>query len=389
MPRQFDYMIVLALACVISPRLFAEENDARNFQSETSSFLKKYCTECHGGDAQEGDMRFDNLSRDLKEVSTSDVWAKVFAQVQFREMPPEDSEAQPSAIERQRFASLIEKELTRHGRGIDLHEKMLLPEYGNLVDHDLLFSGAVTDAPYTPARLWRTRPDIYNQIWAKHYGRQHRLSVKIGGTKRTGDKYRVHHGPHKGKTISIRYFADPKFANPFFEFVHHASGFTDYATISADQASLEALLINAETMAEILTLGLKVSVTTEVKSKDSRQGNNHGGFVGGLQTNRIERRGHVPAAFQKVMASKGTVNKADFAAALEVAFGLFLRRSPSEAERAHYWKDVFQKNSPLGNTMALRAVLIYDTLSPEFVYRMDMGLGERDRHGRRMLSPQE
>jgi hypothetical protein len=39
--------------------------------------------------------------------------------------------------------------------------------------------------------------------------------------------------------------------------------------------------------------------------------------------------------------------------------------------------------------MALQAVLIYITLAPEFVYRMELGMGERDKHGRRMLSPQE
>ncbi|MBM81297.1 MAG: hypothetical protein CMJ78_12000 [Planctomycetaceae bacterium] len=215
------------------------------------------------------------------------------------------------------------------------------------------------------------------------------MSVKIGGVQRRGDKYTVHNGPHKGKAITIRYFADPKFANPFYEFVHHASGFTDYASIAADQASLEALLINAETMAEILTRGLKVSITTEVKNKDSRHGNNHGGFVGGLQTNRIERRGHVPVAFRRVMQSKGEVKKNDFAKALDVAFSLFLRRSPNQQELDHYWKDVFQKNSNLGKTMALQAVLIYVTLSPEFVYRMEMGLSEADEHGRRMLSSQE
>ncbi len=363
--------------------------DPGEFQTRTARFLNKYCTTCHGAESQEADLRFDNVSFDLADVTASDVWSRIFAQVQFAEMPPDDGDSQPTADERAGFVTLIDRQLSRHGRGVNLKEKMLLPEYGNLVDHDLLFSGTIDDAPYTPARLWRQRPDIYSGIWGRHYGRQHRLSVKIGGTQRQGDKYTVHHGPHKGKSITIRYFADPKYANPFYEFVHHASGFTDYATIAADQASLEALLINAETMAEILTLGLKVSITTEVKSKDSRHGNNHGGFVGGLQTNRIERRGHVPTAFRKVMESKGVVDKQDFAAALDIAFALFLRRSPNQQELDHYWRDVFQKNSELGNTMALQAVLIYVTLSPEFVYRMEMGLGQPDGDGRRMLSPQE
>jgi hypothetical protein len=358
------------------------------FQTSAKSFFSKNCLECHGADTQEGDLRFDNIGYDLSDVATSEIWARIYAQVQFSEMPPEDVDEQPSAASREKIVFLIDRELSRHGRGLNLKEKLLLPDFGNYVDHERLFDGSIEAAPYTPARLWRQRPDIYSGIWDRHYGKQHWISVKIGGTQRAGGKYVVQHGPHKGKSISIRYFADSKYANPFYEFVHHASGFSDYATISADQASLEALLINAETMAEILTLGLKVTVSTEVKSKDSRHGNNHGGFVGGLQTNHLERRGLIPVAFNKVMESK-EVSRVDFDAALNVAFRLFLRRSPNKEEAEHYWVDVFQKNKELGNTMALQAVLIYVTISPEFVYRMEMGLGEKDEHGRRMLSPQE
>ncbi|MDB4637331.1 MAG: hypothetical protein P8M30_21225 [Planctomycetaceae bacterium] len=39
--------------------------------------------------------------------------------------------------------------------------------------------------------------------------------------------------------------------------------------------------------------------------------------------------------------------------------------------------------------MALQAVLIYVTLTPEFVYRMELGLGSADEHDRRFLSPHE
>lgn len=196
-------------------------------------------------------------------------------------------------------------------------------------------------------------------------------------------------GPHKGKVLTTRYFNNSRFANPFFEFVNHASGFTDYATIRADQASLEALLTNSETMAETLTEGLKVKVVTEVKNKDSRHGNNHGGFVGGVETSSIERRGLVPAIFHKIVNSDGTISREDFDDALKVAFALFLRRAPDADEGEHYWQDVFQRNAPLGNKMALQSVLIYITLTPEFVYRMEIGMGEKDEHGRRMLSPQE
>ena len=189
--------------------------------------------------------------------------------------------------------------------------------------------------------------------------------------------------------MAHRYFADAKYANPFFEFVHHASGFTDYSTIVADQSSLEALMLNAETMAEIMTKGQKVRIVTQVKNKGSRTGNNEAMFVGGVTTSANEYRGRVPVIFRKIMNADDAVEQVDFREALGVAFNLFLRRLPNENEYEHYWEKVFQKNAPLGNTMALQAVLMYVTLSPEFVYRMELGLGDEDSHGRRFLSPQE
>ena len=387
-PRPLPW-IVSAIMLTLSTQSERLEAADAEFQQRATAFLARHCESCHGQDSPEADFRLDDVPFDLTNGDTSKVWQRILEQVLFKEMPPADSDAVPSATARAEFANSVEVELKRVGRGLSLDEKMLRPEFGNLVDHEKLFSGEITGKPYTPARLWRQRPDIYRRIWGRHYGRKHWFSVKIGGTQRKGDLYTVKRGPQKGKAISGRYFADERFANPFYEYVHHASGFTDYATIVADQASLEALLTNAETMSEILTLGQKVTIVTEVKSKDSRHGNNHGGFVGGVETISHERRGRIPVAFQKVMESPASVSKDDFREALRIAFDLFLRREPTEEDVEHYWQNVFMKNAELGNTMALQAVLIYVTISPEFVYRMEMGLGEEDEHGRRMLSPHE
>jgi hypothetical protein len=385
---------VLALLVIPEINAKADEtpkaaNEHLAWKAQSLVFLKKHCLSCHGADAQEGGLRFDQIGYKLETKDSSTVWRRILQQVLFREMPPKNSDSLPSTDARTKFVEELEQELARFGQGVNLDDKMLLPEYGNLVDHERLFDGSVQDVSYTPARLWRQRPDIYRQIWGRHYGRKHWYSVKIGGTERKGDLYKVKRGPQKGKTISGRYFADERFANPFYEYVHHASGFTDYATIVADQSSLEALLINAETMSEILTLGTKVTIVTEVKSKDSRHGNNHGGFVGGVETISHERRGKIPVTFKRIMDTDGAVPRSDFESALRVAFNLFLRREPSSEDVEHYWQNVFNKNAELGNTTALQAVLIYITISPEFVYRMEMGLGKKDQHGRRLLSPQE
>lgn len=357
---------------------------SKEFISKTNSFLAEHCFDCHGADTQEGDLRFDKIGHDMSNAETAQTWNNIFAQVQFGEMPPSDYD-QPETKQKSLFLKQVESELMRFGVGFGLAEKMILPQYGNYVDHDSLFNGTVKEMPYTPSRLWRQRPNIYDAVWKNAYGRAPWYSVKIGGT----GNHVIQRGPHKGKRLAHRYFSDAKYANPFFEFVHHASGFTDYASIVADQSSLEALMVNAETMAEILTVGQKVRVVTQIKNKGSRTGNNEAMFVGGVTTSANEYRGRVPVIFRKVMNTKGLVDKNDFDESLRVAFNLFLRRLPTEQEREHYWNNVFQKNASLGNTMALQAVLMYVSLTPEFVYRMEMGMGEKDEFGRRFLSSQE
>lgn len=354
------------------------------FQSTAKQFLTQFCLDCHGSTDPEGDVRLDNLDVELPDEETAQAWNRVFNQVQFGEMPPE-GETQPSTEQRAKFLKQLDTELESRGRGFELDKKLLLPQFGNYIDHGTLFDGSVTEKPYTPARLWRQRPIIYDAIWGSAYGRAPWYSVKIGGT----GNHLITRGPHKGKLMATRYFQDQKYANPFFEFVHHASGFTDYASIVADQSSLEALLVNAETMAQILTVGQKVRIVTQVKNKGSRTGNNEAMFVGGVTTTANEYRGRVPVIFHNIVNSQQSVSREEFEQALDVAFALFLRRPPKQDEYEHYWQNVFQKNAELGNRMALQAVLIYVTLTPEFVYRMELGLGETEADGRRFLSPQE
>ena len=349
-------------------------------------FMTTYCFKCHGDDKQESDLNLRTLKVDMKTPETADWWDEVYAQLQFDEMPPaKDDQAQPTASEKAAFLAWLDGELAAVGKGFGLDDKLLLPEYGNYVDHKTLFDGSIKDEPCTPARLWRQRPGIYDALWRHAYGSTPYLSVSIGGT---GPDV-VQRGPHKGKQIALRYFNDARYANPFHAFVYHASGITDYAGIVADQASLEALLVNGETMAEILTRGLKVSVKTRVKNRDSRTGNNEAMFVGGVVKSHVDYRGRVPTIFRRIVESDEAVSREDFNEALRVTFALFFQREPGVEECEHYWQKVFLKNAPLGNENALQAVLIYATLTPEFVYRMEIGMGEKDERGRRMLSPHE
>ena len=107
-------------------------------------------------------MRLDTILHNMAEDKTARLWNDIFAQVQFSEMPPSESKPQPTAARRAGFLKQVEAELMRFGRGFGLDEKLLLPQFGNYVDHTLLFDGSVKALAYTPARLWRQRPIIYD-----------------------------------------------------------------------------------------------------------------------------------------------------------------------------------------------------------------------------------
>lgn len=353
--------------------------------TQAVGFLDKYCFRCHGDKKKKGGLNFEQLGFNMKGPKVGEMWSNIYAQVQFDEMPPSKSKQQPSAVEKEQFLKWLDTELISHGRGFGLDEKLRLPEFGNYIDHKSLFDGSIKDMPYTPSRIWRQRPLIYGSLWGKSFGKVSRFKVRIGGI----GKETIKHGPHKNKKVAGRYFDNPRFANPFYEFVHHAAGFTDYASIVADQASLETLLINAETMADILTKGRPVSIELTIKNKDSKFANEPGQFSGGVTSNMLQNRGRIPSIFKKIVSNKGSVSRQDFDEALNVTFALFYKRKPTKQESEHYWVKVFQKNVSLGNETALQAILIYITLSPEFVYRMEIGMGEKDQHGRRFLSSQE
>jgi len=55
----------------------------------------------------------------------------------------------------------INAELKKSGNESDLDSKLESPSFGNYVNHEKLFSGEITLEPFSPARLWRTSPEVF------------------------------------------------------------------------------------------------------------------------------------------------------------------------------------------------------------------------------------
>ena len=122
--------------------------------------LKDNCIKCHGVEKNKGKVTLHDIGIEVKNGKFVDLWARVLEQLETGEMPPED-ENQPTPLERQQVVDWIKNTLVLAGRGFELKSKLLLPEHGNRVSHELLFSGEIKTPPFTPSRLWRMSPHVY------------------------------------------------------------------------------------------------------------------------------------------------------------------------------------------------------------------------------------
>jgi hypothetical protein len=131
------------------------------FKAVVEPFLKKHCYDCHGDDSVEGDLNLTALPLQTTTATQAAGWLRMLDQLQADLMPPRE-ELRPNSAKRARVIYWIEKTVLDSGHVESYRRKMLLPAYGNYVDHDLLFSGKINAKAYSSARLWRTGPHIFS-----------------------------------------------------------------------------------------------------------------------------------------------------------------------------------------------------------------------------------
>ncbi len=82
----------------------------------TSTFLKKHCIRCHGGNEQKADRRFDTLPPQIHELDDLERYQEIVDQLNLGSMPPE-GEPQPTQKERAKaIAQLTGAIASAHGR---------------------------------------------------------------------------------------------------------------------------------------------------------------------------------------------------------------------------------------------------------------------------------
>jgi mono/diheme cytochrome c family protein len=315
--------------------------------AHVQAVLTSRCAECHGADAQEGDVRFDTLP-ELDKDATVALFNRAQEQLYFGLMPPDDAE--PTTPEE--FAILstwVRAELTAANAPL-IEEKLQYPDYGNAVDHEKLFGGEITDCASTPARRWLVSPHIFHERVLDVF--------RIEGRERDGLRQQGFYGV----------------TNPFVLPEH--SGVRDYAIHALDGGHLLVMLTNAEWISQKQIHAARVT---------------SGEFAADEFENPKDRwyPKKTPAAFEAIILKPSKPTDEELVAAIQAQFDCVLQRPADSEAMARYLTLTRSAIDVGGNTEGLRQMLIAVLLESEFLYRLEFGAGPADEHGRTKLSPRE
>lgn len=307
-------------------------------QARVVGFLKQHCADCHTADAKEGGVSLNPLLTAGVTGESADLWLHAFEQIELGRMPPQ-SARQPNEAERRAVADWMEGELRRAGKESDVRHKLLAPEYGNYVSHTRLFDGSQRGPASSPPRLWRIRPDVYDRI-IDGLNPQLRFAATIDQPFTLDDEKGV--------------IADYSAAN------------------FADGSTLQRLIMNCEAIAVLETTGLERRQWDNAQKKD-----------------KVNLVRNTQKEYEAVLSASGMPTAAQTEAAVRKEFVRVLGREPETDELKRFADFMSRACREAGNAKGLATTLTAIMLQPEAVFRMEIGLGKPDAHGRRMLSPYE
>ncbi len=308
--------------------------DEASLQRDIRSFLTRYCVDCHGQEVQKAGFA-------VHEIRAGDLghWEKIAENVALELMPP-PKRPQPTRAERDAVLAWIRENLKAHG--IDEMNREQTSDQGNRVRHEDLFSGAHKGPAFSHARLWRISQRIYDSI-----------SSDLRATR----------GPAGRANGPVRALTGIE-----------SEAFKDYDLLRADDATVRAMMLNFRHLSSTIVRG-------PYKPGRFNQETNEVG-PGSYDQNRAALRG-------LQLLTQPEPGPETYDQAVTEAFKLLLSREPNEGEHARYRKflaeSIAQSDPATGCENMVMAIL----MSPEFVFRMELGTGEDLGDGRRMLGPQE
>ena len=298
------------------------------FRDVVRPFLTDHCGACHGVDATEGGVSFAGIDDAFTVKGDGDAKTLDTWERAYEQL---SLDQMPPADEPRPdpHVTLQVLDWIRTGltrAGRPPANKLALPGHGNFVPHENLFGRPATSPSFGPPRYWRIRPAAYDV-------RMNRV-VKGGYTP----PFTLSSGP----------------------------GFADYSTLFAiDAPSLELLLANAKAVAERLVPAA------------ARQPGGDGKPAG-------------PEPLRRLVAADDAVpTDAEIQAAIRWCHHNILLRETEADELARLTTFVRDGIERVGAIRAARGLVMAVLLSPEFIYRSQVGSGEPDAYGRVRVTPRE
>ncbi len=292
-----------------------------------TAFLQEYCWKCHGPDKQQGELALHRLDADYRTGPDRPIWSRVLEKLTHLEMPPA-GERVPDNQTRERVTGWIRRQLER-GSSADASRP---PAFGNQVPHEWLFGGPPTAVSKSPPRLWRIRPRAYQE-----------MLHEIAG----------HSTAHP--------FAAP------FGLAEEPFGVRDAASPHPiDEPTFQLLLGNATAVATLMT-------TAKIE---------RGRFTGA--NNQIP---------DELLAILDPANRqptdAQLAVAVSRQFNRVLLRDPTGEEQQRLVAFTRDAMDRVGRLRGVRNMLSAVLLTPEALFRSEIGDEPPDEHGRVFLSSRE
>jgi mono/diheme cytochrome c family protein len=369
-------------ALILSQFVPLHADDSIAVPRSVASVLQQHCMDCHGDGASEGGVQLDELAK-LGREARFVLLNKVQEQLYFHLMPPEQ-EAQPSDEARQQVVGWITAAFAEAGQEPALKEKLQRPRYGNYVDHEKLFSGEIQEAPFSPPRLWRRSAHHFDSAKRTYFGEPRNPSQVVGEVDKLNQPF------HKGD----------------------AEGIDDFAALFyADSATFDTLYRNAAFIVDrtLLLAFIEYDYKTRGKTLDDWKADREKELQ--AQRDEIERykqegkttryigRAHAelnakykletPQVYRDIILGDGQPTQAQMEAAIKYHFDRTGQGEPTQDDLEKYTDFMRAGIAESGPYFGLRNVLLAILVSPKYIYRSELGLGEPVGDGRTMLAPAE
>jgi hypothetical protein len=372
------------------------------FDKAAGSFFRKHCFDCHGPDAQEGDIAF----HEIKGVTAdnAELWKRVWEQVALKQMPPRDYDNQPESLERVRLANWITAQLARAMKDKGGFTSHLHPSKGNHLDHDLLF-GEIPDGlepPSSPARIWRVHPQEHLTRLSNLINKDPEYDPAKPGLRTRGDLI----GPNLEGEIKVYYGLDrvigwvggtaayaasiTGFPPPLSTTNDH--GLRSYPTMySVNGAEATQIAGTAENIIRFMAYGPDAEPYQFAdKVSDIPEKYKHGDLRGLAQSLFYAKEAKRPMTPVFDLFNEEGVSESKKRAAVEFLFESLTCRPPTDDELAEYLGILNESIDDLGKKEGAILGLSAIFLDPDALFRTELATGGMpDEFGRVMLQDQE